>query len=74
MPLAGPCRLAVLSYDGRLLLTAGLGNKVELRDGDGNVCRAYELDEAAAALALDALGHNPVVGLAGGKLLGLGPR
>jgi hypothetical protein len=74
LALTGACRLAVLSYDGRLLLTTGLENRVELRDGDGHVGRVYALDGPAVALALDALGENPVVGLAEGRILGLGPR
>jgi PQQ-like domain len=66
-----PCRLADLSYDGSLILSAGLENRLQLHRRDGSVKASAPLDGVPAALALGPLGEVAVVGLAEGKVVQL---
>lgn len=60
------CRLAVLSYDGRAVMTAGLLNTVTLRDQRGRAVGEHKLEAPAVAAALSALGDRGVIGTAAG--------
>jgi hypothetical protein len=66
--LADPCCLAVLSYDGRLVLTTGLSPGIGLLDAHGHVRGDYRLDEVAVALALSPLADRAVAGTASGRV------
>jgi hypothetical protein len=70
-PMAEPCRLAALSYDGGLILTAGLDHRLRLHDRDGKQRGEWMPNGAVTALALGPLGDYAIVGLAAGKLVGL---
>ncbi len=69
-----PCRLAALSFDGRLALVAGRTNRLLLLDVHGNVHGIHLLERPAVALALAALGTRAVVALADGGVLALDLR
>jgi hypothetical protein len=69
--LPEPCRLLSLSFDGDLLLMAGLGNQLRLLDREGNTRATHALDQPAVALALGPLGENAVVALLDGPVIGL---
>ena len=47
-----PCRLAALSFDGRLALVAGRTNRLLLLDTHGKVLGIHLLERPAVALAL----------------------
>jgi hypothetical protein len=66
-----PCRLADLSYDGSLILSAGLENRLQLHTRAGDVKASISLDGIPAALALGPLGEVAIVGLAEGKVVQL---
>jgi hypothetical protein len=68
-----PCRLASLSFDGRLLLADSMSHRLELFSVADGLRSGYALDGPAAALALGPLGEQAIVGLAEGKLLSLVP-
>jgi hypothetical protein len=70
--VAEPCRLAALSFDGRLILVAGLSNRLLLLDRHGRTLCDHLLDQPAVAVGLAALGENAVAALADGRLIGLG--
>jgi hypothetical protein len=74
LPLAEPCRLTALTFDGSSAAVAGLSNRLLLLDADGRTLVNYLLPRPAAALALAALGDTAVVGLADGPLLGIDLR
>ncbi len=74
LPQAAPCRLAAVSYAGDLLLTAGLEDRLYLRQRDGTVRGELALGGVPADLALGPLGEYAEVALADGRLLGVGPR
>jgi PQQ-like domain len=69
-----PCRLAALSFDGRLALVAGRGNRLILLDVQGRALGIHLLERPAVALALGALGERAVVALADGGVLALDLR
>jgi hypothetical protein len=68
VPVAGPCRLAALSYDGVLLLTANLENRLRLQERDGTIRAETVLDSPPTALALGPLGDYAALAQAEGKL------
>jgi len=68
---AAPCRMAALSYDGGLILAAGLDNRVRLVQSNGQARAEWDPEGAVAALTLGPLGDYAVVGLAEGKIVGL---
>jgi hypothetical protein len=72
--LPEPCRLAGLSFDGRLCLAGGLGNRLLLLDGQGHSLSDLLLDKPAVALALAPLGESAAVALPDGRILGLSLR
>ena len=74
LQVAEPCRLADLSFDGRLVLVAGLSNRLLLCDRKGRTHDDYLLDKPVVALALSALGDGAVVALADGRVLRLDLR
>jgi hypothetical protein len=69
-----PCRLAALSFDGRLALVAGRGNRLLLLDINGKVLGIHLLEKPAVALALTALAERAMVALADGGVLALDLR
>jgi hypothetical protein len=69
-----PCRLAALSFDGRLALVAGRANRLLLLDMQGKVLGIHLLERPAVALALAALAERAVVALADGGVLALDLR
>jgi hypothetical protein len=71
---AEPCRLAALSFDGRLVLVAGRANRLLLLDVRGKVHGIHLLERPAVALALAAFGERAVVALADGGVLALDLR
>ncbi|HKI33456.1 MAG TPA: hypothetical protein VKA46_16495 [Gemmataceae bacterium] len=71
---AEPCRLAALSFDGRLALVAGRANRLLLLDTHGKVLGIHLLERPAVALALAALGERAVVALTDGGVLALDLR
>lgn len=74
LPQAAPCRLAAVSYAGDLLLTAGLEDRLYLRQRDGTMRGELALGGAPADLALGPLGDYAAVALADGRLLGIDAR
>jgi hypothetical protein len=68
--LAGPCRLAALSFDGRLILAADLSNHLFLLDRKGRVLGDHLLDKPAVAVVLDALANHAVAALSDGRVVG----
>jgi hypothetical protein len=69
IPCAEPCRLASLSFDGRLILVGGLGPHLLLLDREGQTLRTQRLERPAVALALGPLGDKAYVALAEGAIL-----
>jgi hypothetical protein len=69
-----PCRLASLSFDGRLALVAGRANRLLLLGNQGQVHGIHLLERPAAALALAALGDRAAVALSDGGVLMLDLR
>jgi hypothetical protein len=65
---AAPCRLADVSYDGRTFLTAGLDDRVWLRDADGGVLSEWALPARPVALALSSAGDRASVAMANGSV------
>lgn len=74
VPIAEPCRLAALTFDGRVALTADLTSRLHLIDLDGRVFATYVPDRPVASLALAPLGDLAYVALAGGGIVGLDIR
>jgi hypothetical protein len=69
-----PCRLAALSFDGKLALVAGRANRLLLLDTGGKVHGIHLLERPAVAVALAALGDRAAVALADGGVLALDLR
>lgn len=69
-----PCRLACLSFDGRLILAASLTNRLLLLDTDGRTLAHHPLDQPAAAVALGALGERAYAALPDGRVVALDLR
>jgi hypothetical protein len=69
-----PCRLAALSFDGRLALVAGRANRLLLLDIHGKVHGIHLLERPAVALTMAALADRAVVALADGGVLALDLR
>jgi hypothetical protein len=67
-----PCRLATLSFDGRLALVAGRTTSLLALDSRGRVLAKYALECPAVALALSALGDRAVVAQTNGVVVALG--
>jgi hypothetical protein len=74
VPLAEPCSLATLTYDGQAMLVAGLANHLLRLDREGQPVCSYPLEKPAVALAFGALGEEAFVGCAGGPLVALDLR
>jgi len=71
LPVIEPCRLASLSFDGRLILAAGLSNRLLLLNDRGQLIASHVLDQAPVALTLAALADRGHVALPDGRVLGL---
>jgi hypothetical protein len=71
LPTPEPCRLASLSFDGRLLLVAGLSSRLLLLDGAGRLLHTHPLDRTAVALALAPLGDYAIAALKDGEVVSL---
>src|SRR5262249_14237160 len=71
LPQAAPCARVSLSYTGDAILTAGLDDRVALRDRFGAERGSLSLGARVTALALGALGESAVVGLADGRVVKL---
>jgi hypothetical protein len=69
LPVAEPCRLVSMSYDGRLLLVGGLAGRVLLMEASGSMLASQLMDRPLAGLALAALGDSAVVALADGPVM-----
>jgi WD40 repeat protein len=67
-PLSEPCRAACLSYDGRLILAAGLGREIRLLDHRARTRGEHRPESSATALVLSPLGDRMVVGTATGQV------
>jgi hypothetical protein len=66
--LPDPCSLAVLSYDGRLVLVTGLSTRLVLLDASGRVRGEHSLEAPAVALALSPLADRAVAAMASGRV------
>jgi hypothetical protein len=71
LPHTAPCRLAALSYAGDFLLTAGMDNRLFLRDRAGLVQGEWAVEGTPVGLALTPLGDTAFVAVAEGKVLAL---
>jgi hypothetical protein len=71
LAVSEPYRLAVLTFDGRTTLMAGLGNRLQLLDADGAVLSSYVLENPPLAIAFSALGDKAFVALVHGGLVAL---
>jgi hypothetical protein len=68
LPGTAPCRLADVSYDGHTFLTAGLDDRICLRDGHGTVRAEWTPAARPVGLSLAALGDRAVVAMADGTI------
>jgi hypothetical protein len=66
-----PCRLAALSFDGSVILAAGLSNRLLLLDRAGQLLNFYSLDRPPDAIALSPLGDRAFAALPDGRVVGL---
>jgi hypothetical protein len=71
LPVPWPCRLASVSFDGRLLLAAGMTHQLALLDSAGRPLATYPVECSINALALGALGDDAYAALADGTVLAL---
>jgi hypothetical protein len=71
LPDTAPAHRAVLSYDGRTMLTTDRESLVAWRGADGVLRQEMKCEAKPMALALDALGERAVVALADGRLSAL---
>jgi hypothetical protein len=71
LALDEPCRLAALSFDGRVLLAAVLSHRLLLLNEGGKTLATYVPDGPVAALALGALADYATLALADGRVVGL---
>jgi hypothetical protein len=69
-----PCRLAALSFAGRLALVAGRANRLLLLNDRGRPLGIHLLERPAVALAVAALGERAVVAITDGGVLALDLR
>jgi hypothetical protein len=69
LSVAEPCRLVAVTFEGDVLLAAGLGKQLRLLDRTGTTRATHALDHPAAALALGPLGENAFVALADGPVM-----
>lgn len=71
---AAACRLASLSFDGRLTLVAWLTKQLVVLDAAGRNLGALPCDQTIVAVAMGPLASNGCVALADGLVLGLDLR
>jgi WD40 repeat protein len=71
MSVVWPCRLAVQSFDGSVILVAWLTKQLLLLDADGRNLCTYALDKPIVGLALSALGDQAYAALADGPVVSL---
>jgi hypothetical protein len=70
-PRPGPCRLAVLAYDGSSMLTVGLDGIVRLHASDGAIRGEWKPEANVTAIAFGALGTMAYLGQADGYVIAL---
>jgi hypothetical protein len=71
LPLAEPCRLVSVSFDGQSILTTGLTNRLTLLDPSGRVVCLATLEKPAVGLALAPLADTAFIALTDGRVLGM---
>jgi len=69
--LPEPCRLALLTFDGRLTLVVGPGNRVLLIDRKGQTIATPAVEQPVVAAALGALGDTLVLAQSDNRVVGL---
>jgi hypothetical protein len=69
--LAGPVRVACLSFDGSRLLAAFQSKQVHLLDGEARELGSLTVERSVVGLALGALADSAAVALSGGVILGV---
>jgi hypothetical protein len=69
-----PWQRVAVSFDGRVILAAGLSQRLHLLEGDGRLRSTYTLDAPPAALALAALGDQAFVAMPDARILALDVR
>jgi hypothetical protein len=69
--LPEPCRLALLTFDGRLTLVVGPGNRVLLIDRKGQTVVTPAVEQPVVAAALGALGDTLVLAQTDNRVVGL---
>ena len=69
--LAGPVRLAALSFDGERILASFATKQIHLLDGEARELTSLAVERSVAALAMGALADGAVIGLSGGTVLGV---
>ncbi len=74
LALAEPCRLALLTFDGRLTLVVGVGNRLLLLDRTGQTVATPTVEHPVVAAAFGPLGTTLVAALADGRVVGLDLR
>lgn len=70
-PLAEPCRLVSISFNGESMLAAGVSRRLHVLDALGHSLVSHELDQKPVAIGMSALGDSATVALPDGTLLGL---
>jgi hypothetical protein len=63
-------RLVAVSYEGNVVVTAGLTERIHLLDSDGNSIGTHVCDSAPVALSVSAIGDHVVLAHADGRLTG----
>jgi len=71
LPVIEPCRLASVSFDGRLTLATGMSNRLLLLNDRGQLIASQALEQSPVAIALGALADRANVALPDGRVLGL---
>jgi hypothetical protein len=71
LPLAEPCRLAAVSFDGNFTMVVGLSNRLQILDMAGAPLCGYALELAPVTLTFSPLGDAITAALPDGTLVGL---
>jgi hypothetical protein len=69
--LTEPCRLALLTFDAKHLLVAGMSTRVLWLDADHRTLSTHSLEKPAIAMGLNPMGDRMVVAAANGFLIGI---
>jgi hypothetical protein len=68
---AEACRLVRLTFDGKLLLIAGLGHRLFLLDAQSTTLASHPLEKPIVSLAFSALGNCAMAALSQGPVVRL---